>query len=207
MSPLDTSPPKASRLPDVTFIRTCIFLAERGGGFGYRARKWSFPEHKQGKMLCTFGDVSRYLKFQVLHACWWFLSSAFFPERREHHWSQNQQDTGLLTRFVTLIKLQPNPILWTWCPNATFFPEPQGKFLSPVFTEALWEKFIKMPLPFPLTVFDPLSHDGVVCFQVHGDIFVLWVKHVAQLLKTTVLWSPTGCMSQIINYFGHCHFS
>lgn len=66
--------------------------------------------------------------------------------------------------------------------------------------------FIKILLPFYVTVFKPFSHDGMVGFQVHGDIFVLWVKLVAELLKTTVLWVPAGRMSQIIDYLRHCHF-
>lgn len=80
-------------------------------------------------------------------------------------------------------------------------------FYSPIFTEAFTRSVDKNLLPFSLTVFNPLFHDGMICFQVNGDVFVIWVKHVAQFFKTTVFWSPTSCMSQIINYLGNCDFS
>lgn len=150
-------------------------------------------------------------KLQVFHAGCWFLRGTIFPETRKHRESQNPDESRLLTDFVTFKSFQPKPTLWSVSQNHPFVPKwerhkPQESPLHSCFHQSFYEVDKKL-LPFSLTVFNPLFHDGMKCFQVHGDIFLIRVKHVAQLFKTTIIWSPTSCMSQILNYLGNCYFS
>lgn len=56
-------------------------------------------------------------------------------------------------------------------------------------------------------VLDPLLHDGMVGVQVDGDVLVLGVQHVAQLLQTAVLRAPTGGVAQVVHNPGYIHLT
>lgn len=56
-------------------------------------------------------------------------------------------------------------------------------------------------------VFDPLLHYGVVGVQVDGDVLVVRVQHVTQLLQAAVLRATTRRVSQVVDDVRHVHFT
>lgn len=59
----------------------------------------------------------------------------------------------------------------------------------------------------PAAVVDPLLHDGVIRVQVDGDVLVLRVEHVAELLQPAVLGAAAGGVPQVVHDVGHKDFT
>lgn len=94
---------------------------------------------------------------------------------------------------------QIQQINWTWCYNPRLF-------LFPTKTPPR-SKFVHLLLPVVAAVINPLFHDGVVCVQVDGHVFVLWIQHVAKLLQPTVFWAATCGVPQVVHNVRHIHFT
>lgn len=62
-------------------------------------------------------------------------------------------------------------------------------------------------VPVVAAVINPLPHHSVIGVQVDGDVLVLWVQHVAQLLQSTVLRAAAGGVAQVVHDVGHVHFT
>lgn len=61
--------------------------------------------------------------------------------------------------------------------------------------------------PIVAAVVNPLPHHGVVSVQVDGDVLVLRIQHVAELLQSAVLRVATGGVPQVVHDVRHVHFT